>query len=54
MLPHEAETKEEMATRYRTQLDAMTALHEAVMSMLTSGSWTIQKPRGFRDLWQKQ
>ena len=44
MLPHEAEVTAEIATKYRTQLDAITALHDAVMSMLTADSWTIGKP----------
>jgi hypothetical protein len=46
MLPHETEVKAEIETTYRTQLEAMTALHESVMAMLTAGSWTITKRRG--------
>jgi hypothetical protein len=44
LLPHEAEVRAEIATKYRDQLAAMTALHDAVISMLTVGSWKIGKP----------
>ena len=44
LLLHEAEVKAEIATKYRAQLDAMAALHDAVNSMLTAGSWTYGKP----------
>lgn len=44
MLPHEAEVTTEIATKYRDQLRAMTALHDAVISMLTVDSWKIGKP----------
>jgi uncharacterized protein DUF5677 len=44
LLPHEAEVTAEIANKYRAQLDAMTALHEAVVGMLTVGSWKISKP----------
>ena len=46
MLPHEAEVIAEIATKYRTQLAAMTGLHDAVVSMMTQGSWTIRRTRG--------
>jgi hypothetical protein len=46
MLPQETEVHAEIARTYRTQLDAMAALHNAVMNMMTAGAWTIQKPRG--------
>jgi hypothetical protein len=42
-LPHEVEASNEIALRYRAQLDAMTRLHDGVM-MLTAGSWTRSKP----------
>jgi hypothetical protein len=48
MLRHEAEVIAAIATKYRVQLDAMTALHDAVMRMLTAGSWTITKTRGIK------
>lgn len=35
-----------IATKYRIQLEAMTALHDAVVSMMTAGSWTVRKTRG--------
>lgn len=44
MLPHEAEVTVEIENKYRAQLQAMTALHEAVIGMLTVGSWKIGKP----------
>lgn len=44
MLPHEAEATAEIATKYRAQLDAMTALHDPAISLLKAGSWTIGKP----------
>ena len=46
MLPHETEVRVEIASKYRTQLDAMTGLHDAVMGMLVGGSWTVRKTRG--------
>jgi hypothetical protein len=46
MLPHEAEVTTEIAKKYRVQLDAMTALHDAVVSMMTAGCWTVSKTRG--------
>jgi hypothetical protein len=46
MLPHEKEVAAAIATKYRIQLAAMTALHDTVVSMLTSGSWTIRNPKG--------
>ncbi len=45
-LPHETEVTREIAVKYRTQLDAMTSLHDAVVAMMSAGSWTIQKSRG--------
>jgi hypothetical protein len=44
LLPHEGEVATEIATKYRVQLDAMTALHDAVVGMLTAGSWKTAKP----------
>ena len=44
MLPREKEVRADIATKYQAHLDAMTALHNAVMSMLTAGSWKIGKP----------
>ena len=44
MLPHEAGVTAGIATKYRAQLDAMTALHDAAISMMTAGAWTIGKP----------
>jgi uncharacterized protein (DUF1778 family) len=41
MLPHEAEVTAEIAKKYRVQLDAMMALHDAVVSMMTAGSWKL-------------
>ena len=46
MLPHEAEVMAEIATKYHVQFEAMTALHDAVVSMMTAGSWTVRKRRG--------
>src|SRR2546427_6206506 len=43
MLPHEAEVTAEIAAKYRVQLDAMAGLHNAVVAMITAGSWTIGK-----------
>ena len=43
-LPHETEVMAEIATAYRVQLDAMTGLHDAVVGMMTAGSWTFSKP----------
>ena len=45
-LPHEAEVIAEISTKYRVQLNAMTTLHDAVVSMMTAGSWTIRQKRG--------
>jgi hypothetical protein len=42
-LPHEAEVISDIAAKYRTELDAMTGLHNAVMSVLSAGSWTVGK-----------
>jgi len=46
MLPHEAEVMAEIATKYHVQFKAMTALHDAVVSMMTGGSWTVRERRG--------
>ena len=43
MLPHELEVTAEIATRYRAQLEAMTGLHDAVVAMMSAGSWTFTK-----------
>lgn len=44
MLPHEAEVTAEIATKYRAQLDAMAALHDATIGMLKVGAWKPSKP----------
>jgi hypothetical protein len=44
LLPHETEVATEIATKYGQQLAAMTALHDAVVSMLTAGTWKIGRP----------
>jgi hypothetical protein len=44
MLPLESEVMTEIGTKYRTQLDAMTGLYDAVVEMIAAGSWTIRKP----------
>ena len=36
----------EIAAKHRVQLDAMTKLHDAVVAMMSAGSWTIQNKRG--------
>ncbi|SRR6266498_1480755 len=41
-LPHEAEVISDIANKYRAELDAMTSLHDAVVSMLSADSWTIR------------
>jgi hypothetical protein len=46
MLPHEAEVSVEITNTYSAQLHRMTTLHDAVMGMLTAGSWSITKPKG--------
>jgi Family of unknown function (DUF5677) len=46
MLPHEAEVMAEIATKYRVELDGMTALHDTVVGMMTAGQWMIRKRRG--------
>jgi hypothetical protein len=43
MLPHEAEVGTEIAVKYQIQLAGMTALHNAVVRMMTCGSWKITK-----------
>lgn len=50
MLPHETEVIGEIARKYRVQLEAMTALHDAVVGMMTAGSWTIPKNRAKRGI----
>src|ERR1700688_420863 len=42
-LPHEAEVMADIAARYRAELDAMTGLHDAVVAMMSAGSWTIRR-----------
>jgi len=42
-LPHEAEVVADIAAKYRTELDAMAGLHDAVVGMMSAGSWTIGK-----------
>jgi hypothetical protein len=44
LLPHEGEVAAEIAVKYRVQLHAMVALHDAVVGMLTAGSWRIGRP----------
>lgn len=46
MLPDEMEVKAAIETKYRRELNAMTALHNTVVSMLTADGWTIRKKRG--------
>ena len=46
MLPHEDNVRTEISTKYRTQLDGMTQLHNAVVGMMTGGDWTVTKPDG--------
>jgi hypothetical protein len=46
MRAHEAQVKAEIAERYRSQLDAMAALHGAVVSIMAAVPWTIGKRRG--------
>jgi hypothetical protein len=45
-LPNEMEAVERIACRYSTEIDALTELHNAVVSMMTSGQWTVRKKRG--------
>jgi hypothetical protein len=40
-LPHEAEVIADIATKYPAELDAMARLHDAVVGMMSVGSWTI-------------
>lgn len=40
-LPHEAEVIADIAAKYRSELDAMAGLHDAVIGMMSVGSWTI-------------
>jgi hypothetical protein len=41
VLPHESDAQAEIAQRYRVQLDAMTKLHDTVVSMMTAGEWKV-------------
>lgn len=50
MLLHESEAQAEIAQKYRVQLDAMTKLHDTVVSMMTAGEWRVQKTRGVNPL----
>ena len=50
MLPHESDAQAEIAQRYQVQLDAMTKLHDTVVSMMTAGEWRVQKTRGLNPL----
>jgi hypothetical protein len=45
-LPHETEVTDEIAAKYRVQLDAMTKLHDAVVAMMSAGSWTRRNTHG--------
>lgn len=45
-LLHEAEVIADIATAYRTELDAMTGLHDAVVGMISAGQWKIGRRRG--------
>jgi hypothetical protein len=42
-LPNEAAVAAAIATQYRAELDAMTGLHDAVVSMMSAGKWTFGK-----------
>ena len=48
-LPHEGEVQADIATEYRAELDAMTALHDTVVRIMSVGSWTVPK-RGLDDI----
>jgi hypothetical protein len=50
VLLHESEAQAEIAQKYRVQLDAMTKLHDTVVSMMTAGEWRVQKTRGVNPL----
>ena len=50
MLLHESDAQSEIAQKYRAQLDAMTKLHDTVVSMMTAGEWKVQKTRGVNPL----
>src|SRR6185437_9783350 len=41
-LPHEGEVISDIASKYHAELDAMTSLHDAVVSMLSGGSWSVR------------
>lgn len=45
-LPHETEVTDELSAKHRVQLDAMAKLHDAVVAMMSAGSWTIRNTRG--------
>lgn len=40
-LPHEAEVVADIATKFQPELDGMARLHDAVIGMMSAGSWTI-------------
>jgi hypothetical protein len=42
-LPHEVQVIAYIATKYRAEPDAMGGLHDAVVGMILSGSWTISR-----------
>ncbi len=46
MLPAELEVTQEIAAKWPGEINNMTGLHDAVVSMMTAGSWTIGKTRG--------
>ena len=46
MLPHEPEVAAAIRAKYSGQLAAMTDLHDAVVRMMTAGSWTVTRRRG--------
>jgi uncharacterized protein DUF5677 len=49
-LPHEAEVIADVATKYRSELDAMAGLHDAVAGMMSVDSWTTIGRRGLNHL----
>ena len=46
MLPNEAEVFAEIRTAHAKRLAEMTALHDAVVGMMSAGQWTITRPTG--------
>src|SRR5262245_54363772 len=46
MLPNETNVERDIAAKYARELEAMTSLHDAVLGMLTTGSWTITRAKG--------